>query len=117
MGTILLFGVNVMKENQIMGLCKKLNHTPLVIPRTDYGKPLGVLAGIVGKKSNAAYSGREFENEMMVFSGIPSEELDRFLDAYREAGIAPIWRKAVITPSNVTWSAEKLYRELDEHMK
>lgn len=116
MGKILLFAVNVMKANQIMGICKRLNHTVLVIPRADYGKPLGVLAGMAGKKNSTIYSGEEFADEMVVFSGIDSEALDIFLDEYKKAGIAPIQRKAVITPFNVGWTAEKLYKELTEHI-
>lgn len=117
MGKILLFHVNVFKANQIAEICKKTGHTSIMISRQDYDKPLGALAGISGMKSNAMYSGTEFEHEMMVFSGITSESLDEFLDEYRKAGISQINRKAIITASNVMWSALKLYKELDEHIK
>ena len=116
MGTVLLFHVNIIKANQIIGLCKKMNYTTYIIPKEDYSKPLGVLAKIEGMKSGAVYKGAEFDNEMMVLSGISSEEVDRFLDEYKQSGIAPIQRKAVVTPSNVKWSAEKLYTELDKHV-
>lgn len=117
MGIILLFGVNIMKANQIINLCKELNHNAKIVPKSDYAKPLGALAGITGKKGGAVYSGGDFANEMMVFAGISSEELDEFLAVYKKEGIAPIVRKAVITQSNAAWSALKLYRELDEHMR
>ncbi len=115
MGVVLLFHVNIFKSSQIINLCKQQNHTPVLVPKSDYGKTLGALANITGMKSNAGYTGREFEDEMMVFSGMDSDTLDLFLAAYRKAQIAPIRRKAVLTPANVMWSPEKLYKELENH--
>ncbi len=115
MGVVLLFHVNIFKTSQISNLCRKQNHTPILVPRSDYGKTLGALANISGMKSNAVYTGKEFEDEMMVFSGMDPDTLDLFLAAYKKEQIAPIRRKAVLTPSNVMWSPEKLYKELEDH--
>ncbi|MGN0436348.1 MAG: DUF3783 domain-containing protein [Wujia sp.] len=117
MGKILLFNVNLIKANSIMGLCKKLFHDAMIIPRRDYSKPLGVLLGVPGLKNNNTYTGNEFKNEMMVFSGLSSEELDLFLDEYKKAGIGEIKRKAIITGANMLWTPIKLYSELDDHIK
>ena len=48
---------------------------------------------------------------MMVFSNM-ADMLDQFLSEYKKAGIPPIGLKAVITPHNIFWSAEDLYKEL-----
>ena len=115
MGKILLFNVNIMKAGSIINLCRGLSHEVISVSKTDYGKPLGVLAKMPGMKDDSTYTGKEFTNEMMVLSGLSSEELDVFLERYKKAGIGEIKRKAVLTASNFLWSATKLYAELDEH--
>ena len=116
MGIVLLFHVDVVKTGQIVALCRRLGHEVTLVPQSDYGKSLGVLAKVSGMKSEAVYTGSGFSDEMMVFSGMDSDTLDQFLCAYKEDNISPIPRKAMLTPSNVMWSAEKLYRELEEHV-
>lgn len=50
-------------------------------------------------------------------SGINSSQMDIFLAEYKKAGIEPIGCKAVVTPDNVFWSADKLFREIfREHL-
>ena len=50
--------------------------------------------------------------EMLVFSGMNQQQVDSFLKEYRNRGIEQIGCKAIITPDNVFWTAEKLFREL-----
>lgn len=58
----------------------------------------------------------KFDGEMLIFSGMDSAAVDRFLAEYRKDGIEPVSLKAVITPHNIFWTAEKVYRELErEH--
>ena len=48
---------------------------------------------------------------------INSSQIDIFLAEYKKAGIEPIGCKAVVTPDNVFWSADKLFREIfREHL-
>ena len=79
---------------------------------------LGAIAGITGfKKAGSRYSGADFPAELLVFSGINSSQMDIFLAEYKKAGIEPIGCKAVVTPDNVFWSADKLFREIfREHL-
>jgi hypothetical protein len=47
-----------------------------------------------------------------------SGQVDDFLAAYRETGLAPVALKAVVTPGNIRWNAQELFRELlREHEK
>lgn len=113
MQKILLFNIGLMKEGQIFHLCKTLNIMPVKVKVEQYSECLGYLAGIKGIKSNGKlYKGMAFPEEMMVFSGISSEELDVFLKKYNEMGIGKINLKAVLTPFNINWSGEMLYKEL-----
>lgn len=69
------------------------------------------------QKDGSRYSGADFPAELLVFSGINSSQMDIFLAEYKKAGIEPIGCKAVVTPDNVFWSADKLFREIfKEHL-
>lgn len=110
---VLLFNVGLMKEGQIYNVCKNLNIIPVRVNVEQYSECLGYLAGIKGIKSNGkVYKGMAFPKEMLVFSGINSEELDIFLQKYNDAGIEKINLKAVLTPFNINWTGEMLYKEL-----
>lgn len=110
---VLLFHVGREKEQKIRALCSACGIQSCVIGKEKYEESLGAVAGIIGmKQTNNLYRGADFPTEMMVFSGIDSQSLDVFLAKYREAGIAPVSLKAVLTPYNVHWNARQLYKEL-----
>lgn len=116
--TILLFHVSTEKEQKIREMCKTLGIEVQIVDKKDYAKKLGYLAGIAGfKKENTMYQGSELPAEMLVFSGMDSDQVDIFLKTYRESQLAPIGCKAILTPDNVFWTADQLFRELlQEHM-
>lgn len=113
---VLLFRVDPIQANRIEGLCKGLGIRTSSIKPAQYSQTLEYLAGIPGfPEAETPYTGPDFPSEMLVFSGM-SDRLDRFLAEYRKAAIPPIGLKAVITPHNILWSAEDLYKELfQEH--
>ena len=115
--SILLFHTTPSKTKQIEFLCRTLRIRVIKVKSSSYGQTLGYLAGITGfSRIPTTYTGPEFPSEMMVFSGLDSDRLDIFLAEYKKASIPPIGLKAILTPHNVNWSAEKLYRELfQEH--
>lgn len=115
---VLLFQINKEKKEQIKSLCRELNMEAVTVDCKQYLEPLGVIAGIQGiPGSGKVYKGMAFPMEMMVFSGIHPELLDLFLQKYREYHIEPVGLKAILTPTNVFWNAEQLYKELQkEHM-
>lgn len=109
---VLLFRVDPIQANRIESLCKRLGIRISKIEPVLYSQKLGYLAGIPSfPKEEKAYTGPDFPSEMMVFSGM-SDRLDQFLTEYKKAAIPPIVLKAVITPHNIFWSAEDLYKEL-----
>lgn len=114
-GKILLFHVASSKEKKIKNICRSQGIGLISVPGRSYGQKLGFLAGITGfKRENTAYPGGEFLEEMLVFSGVTSEKMDEFLAAYKEMKLEPIDRKAVVTPHNIFWTPEQLYRELEK---
>ena len=88
------------------------------ISRKDYNQKLGALAGIQGfAKEKVIYNGPDFPLEMIVFSGIDSAQIDSFLADYKQTGAQPVPLKAIITPQNIFWTVEALFKELwKEHL-
>lgn len=141
-GTILLFQVNIFKQNEIRSLCRDLDLEVRIIDPADYGKTLGELAGSGGTKvsrkpallnsrrpslgspgfaaeriadiasGNRISDFHQITDEMMLMCGLSDRKLDEFLEKYRTAGISPIPLKAVLTSENMKWSAYGLFREI-----
>lgn len=115
---ILLFNINADKTVLIKSLCEGMGIQTGTIYKNQYGEKIGTLAGIKGfAPSMAVYNGEDFAAEMMVICGFSSDELDEFLEKYRDAKIPPIILKAVATQHNISWSAADLYRELTQEHK
>lgn len=110
---ILEFRIDRKKHEVITEIGRKLGIKIIEVSRRDYGQKLGVLAEVAGfKREKKVYSGPELPAEMLVFSGMNSDQLDEFLAQYRESGQPQIGLKAVVTANNVSWDAETLFREL-----
>lgn len=115
---ILLFNIEPSKVALIKSLCGGMGIQPVTIYKNQYGEKIGALAGINGfAPSMTIYGGEDFSAEMMVLCGFSSDELDEFLQKYRDAKIPPIVLKAVATQHNISWSAADLYRELTQEHK
>lgn len=115
--TILLFDISEEKKKSIQAVCQPLGIQVRQVPPKDCSQSLGVLAGIQGfTKKKMSGQGTALPGEMLVFSGVDSDQVDRFLEAYRSCGIAPVRLKAVLTPYNINWTPGQLYAELQrEH--
>ena len=89
------------------------------VNRRDYGQKIGTLAEISGfHKNGKIYNGPDFAMEMLVFSGMDSQQVDAFLAEYKATGLPPVALKAIVTPYNVSWTADALLRELmKEHIQ
>lgn len=115
---LLLFNIPILKQGQISKLSEALMAEAVAVPKKRYNEFLGSLAGIPGmEKPGPAYNGPELEGEMMVFFGFDEEELDEFLEKYRDAGIPNVALKALMTPYNMLWTPRKLFEELSEEHK
>ena len=54
----------------------------------------------------------------MVLSGMNPQQVDAFLADYKATGEQPVALKAIVTPHNVFWTADALFRELmKEHFR
>ncbi len=116
-GTILLFGFEDLPSIAAMGgVAERFGARVVPVLRTEYNKPLGVLAGVTPAGTTyQPYAGGSLGGRMLVFCGL-EEQLDALLPAVRKAGAGPECLKAVLTPHNRDWNAVALYAELlSEH--
>ena len=118
MKKILLFHVNIFKQNSLRKLCDDLGIETCVVTDRELPVTLGVIAGMSVPEGSAG-SGKPvpFSDEMMVFCGLEPDLLDRFLAEYRNREIAPIPLKAVLTPYNAGWTPGRLCMELKKEQQ
>ena len=124
MAKILLFGVSTQKDRAVRVAAEKIGVDvtaggPPAVNRRDYGQKIGTLAEISGfHKNGKIYNGPDFAMEMLVFSGMDSQQVDAFLAEYKATGLPPVALKAIVTPYNVSWTADALLRKLmKEHIQ
>lgn len=115
---ILTFGLGKEKIKVVRSIAQKNRIQIKEISRKDYNQKLGALAGIQGfAKEKVIYNGPDFPLEMIVFSGIDSAQIDSFLSDYKQTGAQTVPLKAIITPQNIFWTVEALFKELwKEHL-
>ena len=115
---ILTFGLGKEKIKVVRSIAQKNRIQIKEISRKDYNQKLGALAGIQEfAKEKVIYNGPDFPLEMIVFSGIDSAQIDTFLADYKQTGAQPVPLKAIITPQNIFWTVETLFKELwKEHL-
>ena len=78
-----------------------------------YNQPLGVLAGIKDMTPvEGVYSGGELPGTLFVFCFLEGNRLDQALAALRRCGAGPFPYKAVLTPTNSSWTAPDCFEEI-----
>ena len=84
MAKILLFGVSTQKDRAVRVAAEKIGVDVTAVKRRDYGQKIGTLAEISGfHKNGKIYNGPDFAMEMLVFSGMDSQQVDAFLAEYK----------------------------------
>ena len=112
MGMLLAYELEKGTERELKSLAAALGHQVKMVSSSNYGEPLGYVAGITGfKKTNAKDTGEKIGSEMLIFCGLDSEAMDALLAALKERKLR-IPLKAVVTPYNIQCSSRMLYEEL-----
>lgn len=120
-GTIMFHINNLKKEKQISALCRSLGLVTRTIKQQDINKPLGSICTQGAIKGSSMFLNGERKKapdkyklpEIIVFSGLSEDALDKFLEEYKRSGIEPVGLKAVLTPTNISWSIYELVCELE----
>lgn len=117
MKELLLFNVPEALKKSIENLCLLQEIIVKEIEPTQFGMPLGVLAGVVEHTGAVvAPADKSITDEILLFVNFDQESLTDFLARYRAAGIPKVNLKAGLTPNNVSWDVYMLHEELlEEH--
>jgi len=104
------FNFSLPRRQALEQVCARCGITVRFAGMNEAGKPLGVLFGILpeDRKGAAAF----FTGELLIMNGMTSQSMDRFLSAWRATGQPIIRMKAVVTPTNLTWTPAALAAEL-----
>lgn len=85
------------------------------VKKEDYSQPLGALAGVKDiAPSETKYDGPELPDTMFVFCFLNDSQLNRALAALRKCGAGPFPYKAMLTPTNSTWTAPDCFAEIQK---
>lgn len=83
------------------------------IQKEDYNQPLGFLAGMKDiVPAEGTFSGDELPGTMFVFCFLSDSRLNQALAALRRCGAGSFPYKAILTPTNSTWTAPDCFAEL-----
>ena len=122
LGTIMFYTDNLKKEKQIKELCRSLGLVTRAIKKQDINKSVGSICVQGGIKGSSQISKGEKTKapdkyklpELIIFSGLSDEGVYKFLEEYRKSEIEPVGLKAVVTPTNISWSLYELVCELEK---
>ena len=85
------------------------------VPPADDLQPLGALLGLPGfEKTGPSSPVRTFSEPMLVMFAMQGNGMSEFLQFFRSEGLSPVALKAVVTPTNVSWTSAALYHELKQ---
>ena len=109
---IISYGLSVEQSDKLSGIAQKLNISHKAAAADEAGEKIGYLCGFRGfeRSENAeVLEGKQ----CLMFSGIQRKELDVLLGELRAAGIS-VPLKAMVTPSNQSWTLSALITELEK---
>jgi hypothetical protein len=115
MATVLLYNFTDPARRRAVKLClHRLGIACREVAPEEQGSPLGLLLGLTGYEP--AEAPVPFSGEMLVMHALSREQFSGLLEGLRRSRV-PVALKAVVTETNITWSSERLHRELSaEHM-
>ena len=108
---LLCYNLSGEKMQKIRLAAMRLKIRVRPVEEDEYAQTVAALCGME-EKTDAAYVGAGFEDEMLVMANFPAGMMNAFLGLFRRMGIAPVALKAMLTPTNAAWNSEKLHAEI-----
>lgn len=108
---LLCYNLSGEKMQKIRLAAMRLKIRVRPVEEDEYAQTVAALCGLE-EKTDAAYVGTGFEDEMLVMANFPAGMMNAFLGLFRRMGIAPVALKAMLTPTNAAWNSEKLHAEI-----
>jgi len=113
---VFAFNLDAPSLERLEAVCRALDIALRPVDRAAFGLPIGAMLGMPAARLTANPADDGFEEPMLVMCGLEPPKFDEFLRSLRASGIPRIDLKAVVTPTNITWSARRLRDELrQEH--
>ena len=107
--TVLMYNCNGEQWAKLRQIFLMLRVRIRPVEADQYGLTLEELLGRSEEKTPVE---EEFSDPMLVFCNLPHEKLDHLLTAMGRAGLPRIALKAMLTPTNRTWTSQQLWTEL-----
>lgn len=115
--TLLTYNLTGDRLNHLRFLCLRLGIAVRPVPAEAWGLSLSALPGPAIPAADLPTPTGTFTDEMLVMCGFTGPLVNGLLNAMRQARMAPIALKAVLTPSNATWDSVYLHAQLlQEHV-
>ena len=95
----------------LRGLCGGLGIRLRPVGPGETGLPLATLAQTLPAPP-AGPAAMPFPEEMLLMAAFPDALVDALLAGLKREKLAPVARKAVLTPFNAAWDSRKLHAEL-----
>ena len=108
---LLCYNLSGEKMQKIRLAAMRLKIRVRPVEKDEYAQTVAALCGLE-EKTDAAYVGAGFEDEMLVMANFPAGMMNAFLGLFRRMGVAPVALKAMLTPTNAAWNSEKLHAEI-----
>ena len=108
---LLCYNLSGEKMQKIRLAAMRLKIRVRPVEADEYAQTVAALCGLE-EKTDAAYVGAGFEDEMLVMANFPAGMMNAFLGLFRRMGIATVALKAMLTPTNAAWNSEKLHAEI-----
>lgn len=107
---MLCYNMPSSKSAKLKAACIKMGIRIRDIAPEQFTLPLGHILGVPEYADAAPTEEAPFQSEMLVFYQFTGSQLDRILPEIKKAG--GVHLKAVVTPTNISWNACALVREL-----
>ena len=109
---LLCFNLPAEKAANLRKLAMRIGVRMRVVDAAEHGETLAALCGWEPKADTAPVD--SLMDEMLVLANFSGAQLDSFLSGFRRGQIPPVALKAVLTDTNMRWSAVRLHAELAE---
>ncbi len=108
--TILTFNLSDARLAKLRFICMKLGILVRPVPAEKFDHHIASLVGLHEPETEPSV--HTFPDEMLLFHNLSDAQLNRFLQTCKQQRFAPVALKAVVTPTNVTWTPVELCAEL-----
>ncbi|MCI7611862.1 MAG: DUF3783 domain-containing protein [Selenomonadaceae bacterium] len=99
----------------VTGFLHRMGIRVTVLPDDAWKEKIGFLLGSRGfAAAKAEEEEFSFPHEVMLMQNIRNKRLDKMLAAWKEAGLAPVIYKAVVTPFNTLWTLKRLCQTMEK---